>query len=65
METEQIIHTEMGLVMGAPVKEVQEITKVVFDDNEIVNIDYFVSGPDPHGHDVDSCRYVFSEGMGN
>ena len=59
VETEQIIHTEMGPVMGAPVKEVQEITKVVFDDNEIVNIDYFDFWPDPHGHDVDSCRYVF------
>ena len=59
VEVEQLIQTEMGPVPGAPLKEVREIQKVVWDDNEIVNIDYFDFWPDPHGQDVDSCRYVF------
>lgn len=33
--------------------------EVTYDDNEIVNIDYFDFFPDPSGRDIDSCRFVF------
>lgn len=32
---------------------------VVWDDNELVNINFFDFWPDPRGRDVDSCRFVF------
>lgn len=39
----------------------QEVVEdaIVWDDNEIVHIDYFDFWPDPMGHDIDSCRYVW------
>lgn len=33
--------------------------ETTWDDNEIVNIDYFDFWPDPKGRDLDSCRGVF------
>lgn len=38
---------------------VQDIEDVIWDDNELVNVDYFDFWPDPRGHDIDSCRFVF------
>lgn len=43
-------------VIGMQVVETEE---VAYDDNELVNIDYFDFWPDPRGHDIDSCRFVF------
>ncbi len=37
----------------------QEVEVTEWDDNEIVNVDYFDFWPDPRGVDIDSCRFVF------
>lgn len=37
----------------------QEVEVTEWDDNEIVNVDYFDFWPDPRGTDLDSCRFVF------
>lgn len=39
--------------------EVERQDVIVWDDNELVNIDYFDFWPDPRGSDIDSCRFVF------
>ncbi|MFP4661948.1 MAG: hypothetical protein ACLFPF_07155 [Halanaerobiales bacterium] len=44
---------------GNFVHEIRESREAIWDDNEIVNIDYFDFWPDPKGHDLDSCRGVF------
>lgn len=45
-----IVTTEMQVI---------ETPEIAWDDNELVNIDYFDFWPDPRGRDVDSCRFVF------
>lgn len=45
-----IIQTEVNLI---------EQREVAFDDNEILNIDFFDFWVDPKGEDLDTCRYVF------
>lgn len=44
-----------------PVADLQKVKKLVtvWDDNEIVNVDYFDFWPDPRGTDIDDCRFVF------
>jgi len=39
--------------------QVIETPEIAWDDNELVNIDYFDFWPDPRGRDIDSCRFVF------
>ncbi len=39
--------------------QVVETDEVAWDDNEIVNIDFYDFWPDPRGNDVDDCRFVF------
>lgn len=39
--------------------EVREVEVVDWDDNELVNVDFFDFWPDPWGTDIDSCRFVF------
>ena len=46
---------------GQPMTQlvVMESEEPVWDDNEIQLVDFFDFWPDPLGHDIDSCRYVF------
>lgn len=49
---------------GEPIVEdvttqVVEVPHVVWDDNEIKNVDFFDFWPDPRGQDLDSCRFVY------
>jgi hypothetical protein len=37
----------------------EEFDAVLFDDNEIQNVDFFDFWVDPRGQDLDSCRFVF------
>ena len=39
--------------------EIIETDEVAWDDNEIINIDYYDFWPDPRGNDVDDCRFCF------
>lgn len=48
-----------GLPMVTMVMSVEEVDEVAWDDNEIVNVDFFDFWPDPRGRDLDSCRFVF------
>lgn len=46
---------------GQPMTQlvVVEQTEPEWDDNELQVVDFFDFWPDPKGHDVDSCRFVF------
>lgn len=56
----QIVMTPMGpQYTGRYVYEVQENIETVWDDNEVVNIDFFDFWPDPKGNNIDDCRGVF------
>ena len=56
----EIIQTPSGFqYSGKYTYEVREGRETIWDDNEIVNVDYFDFWPDPKGHDLDSCRGVF------
>lgn len=57
----EIIQTQFGFqYTGNYVYQWREGKEVVWDDNEIVNVDYFDFWPDPMGTDIDSCRGVFT-----
>jgi Bacteriophage head to tail connecting protein. len=61
---EPIIDMATDPLTGMPVPRVVgwapvEREAVTWDDNELVNINYFDFWPDPRGRDVDSCRFVF------
>lgn len=56
----EMIMTQYGpQYTGKYIYQVQGGYETVWDDNEIVNIDYFDFWPDPKGNDIDSCRGVF------
>jgi len=56
----EIIQTAYGpQYTGNYNNQFQEGREVIWDDNEIVNVDYFDFWPDPKGYDLDSCRGVF------
>lgn len=56
----EIIQTQYGpQYTGNYVYQVKESRETVWDDNEIVNIDYFDFWPDPKGSTIDDCRGVF------
>lgn len=50
-----------GTVQLMPVTVMQTVEEetVVWDDNDIQNVDFFDFWPDPRGYDLDSCRFVF------
>lgn len=48
-----------GEPLTQEVIQIIEQPEVVYDDNELVNIDFFDFWVDPRGHDIDSCRFVF------
>lgn len=48
-----------GLAATAIGWTVQEVEVTEWDDNELVNVDYFDFWPDPRGTDIDTCRFVF------
>ena len=54
----QPLVNETGQIVGFTVVEVEQPV-VAWDDNEIVNVDFFDFWPDPRGRDIDSCRFVF------
>ncbi len=61
---EPIMGVGMDPMTGAPTPVVVgwapvEREAVVWDDNELVNVNFFDFWPDPRGKDVDSCRFVF------
>lgn len=53
-----IVMVPVERIVPEQFQEVEE-EAIVWDDNEIINIDYFDFWPDPMGTDVDSCRYVW------
>lgn len=56
----EIIQTIYGpQYTGNTVYQVREGLEKIWDDNEIINIDFFDFWPDPKGYDLDSCRGVF------
>jgi len=56
----EIIQTIYGpQYTGNTVYQVREGVEKIWDDNEIINIDFFDFWPDPKGYDLDSCRGVF------
>ena len=56
----EIIQTTFGpYYTGKTVYQVVENLESIWDDNEIVNIDYFDFWPDPKATDLDDCRGVF------
>ena len=61
---EPVVQVVPDPMTGAPVPvllgfQMVEQDGVVWDDNELVNINFFDFWPDPRGKDVDSCRFVF------
>jgi hypothetical protein len=66
---EPIIDPFTGMMMPDPanpmqplmqeIVEIIEQPEVAWDDNELSVIDYYDFWPDPRGHNVDSCRFVF------
>lgn len=54
-----MLDTETGMPIIQQVTEIIEQKEVAYDDNEIVNIDFYDFWPDPKGQCIDSCRYVF------
>ncbi len=48
-----------GLPLAQTNVNIVEQMEVVYDDNELINIDYYDFWPDPRGHSLDTCRYVF------
>lgn len=56
----EIVQTPFGpQYTGNSVYQIQESREKIWDDNEIVNIDYFDFWPDPKGSTLDDCRGVF------
>lgn len=59
-EPEIVYDPYYGYVMtGRSIDRMVTSPQVVWDDNELVNIDWFDFWPDPKGRDIDSCRAVF------
>ncbi len=59
-QPEVVQHPYYGYVYtGRMVYVMQESIETVWDDNEIVNIDFMDFWPEPQGIDIDSCRGVF------
>ena len=48
-----------GMPLAQTMVQITEQPEIVFDDNELINIDFYDFWPDPRGYDLDSCRYVF------
>lgn len=49
-----------GQVIGQSTEMVTEMQeRVLYDGNQIVNIDFFDFWPDPRGYNLDSCRFVW------
>ena len=60
VQVPEIVQTPNGFqYTGDYVSQVQESRETIWDDNEIVNIDYFDFWPDPKGSNLDDCRGVF------
>lgn len=56
----EIIQTRFGpQYTGRNTYQITENLETIWDDNEIVYIDYFDMWPDPAGTDLDDCRAVF------
>lgn len=59
-EPEVIFHPIYGYQhTGRMFTKIIESVETIWDDNELINIDFFDFWPDPHGKDIDSCRGVF------